>query len=421
MKMNLIEKILAKASGKKEVFPGEIVEAKIDVAMIHDLTGPLTIEQFKKIGAEKVWDANKIVVIFDHLVPASTIEAAELQKMVREFVKEQKIKNFYDVGRGGISHQVMVEKGFVVPGEVIVGADSHTCTYGALGAFSTGIGSTEMAAVFVTGKLWFKVPKVIKICVEGRLQELVTPKDLILSIIGKLGVGGATYKGIEFAGTLIKEMSIDGRMTLCNMVVEAGAKAGIIEADEKVFNYLQGRTKKNFIKISSDSEASYEEEIEFDSSSLVPQIACPPSVDNVKPVVEVEGEKIDQAFIGSCTNGRLEDLRLAAKILKGKKVNQNVRLIIIPASQEIYAKAIEEGLIEIFLESGGIVCNANCGPCLGGHMGLLGENEVCISTSNRNFIGRMGSKKAKIYLASPATVAASAIKGEIIDPRNLGR
>jgi 3-isopropylmalate/(R)-2-methylmalate dehydratase large subunit len=419
--MNLIEKILAKASGKKEVFPGEIVEARIDVAMMHDLTGPLTIEQFKKIGAERVWDANKIVVIFDHLVPASTIEAAELQKMVREFVKEQKIKNFYDVGRGGISHQVMVEKGFVVPGEVIVGADSHTCTYGALGAFSTGIGSTEMAAVFVTGKLWFKVPKVIKICVEGKLQELVTPKDLILSIIGKLGVGGATYKGIEFAGTLIKEMSIDGRMTLCNMVVEAGAKAGIIEADEKVFNYLQGRTKKDFIKISSDSEANYEEEVEFDSSSLVPQIACPPSVDNIKPVVEVEGEKIDQAFIGSCTNGRLEDLRLAAKILKGKKINQSVRLIIIPASQEIYAKAIEEGLIEIFLESGGIVCNANCGPCLGGHMGLLGENEVCISTSNRNFIGRMGSKKAKIYLASPATVAASAIKGEIIDPRNLGR
>ncbi|MEM2895957.1 MAG: homoaconitase large subunit [Candidatus Bathyarchaeia archaeon] len=417
--MNLVEKILAKASGKKEVYPGDIVEARIDVAMMHDLTGPLTIEQFNKIGTGRVWDASRIVIIFDHLVPASTVEAAELQKVVRKFVEEQGIKNFYDVGRGGISHQVMVEKGFVVPGEVIVGADSHTCTYGALGAFSTGIGSTEMAAVFVTGKLWFKVPKVIKICIEGKLQDLVTPKDLILSIIGKLGVGGATYKGIEFSGALIKDMSIDGRMTLCNMVVEAGAKAGIIEADEKVFEYLKGRTKKNFMKISSDSDARYEEEIELEFSKLIPQIACPPSVDNVKPVVEVEGEEIDQAFIGSCTNGRLEDLRLAAKILKGKKINPNVRLIIIPASQEIYAKAIEEGLLETFLESGGIVCNANCGPCLGGHMGLLGENEVCISTSNRNFIGRMGSKKASIYLASPATVAASAIEGRITDPRNL--
>ena len=415
--MNIIEKILANASGKQEVSPGEIVETKIDVAMTHDLTGPLAIKSFHEIGAKKVWDSNKVVIIIDHLVPASSVISAELHKTVRNFAEEQHIENFYDVGRGGVCHQVMPEKGHVRPGEVIVGSDSHTCTYGAFGAFATGIGSTEMAAVFATGKLWFRVPEVIKVDVTGKFKKLVTAKDLTLNIVGKIGADGAIYKGLEFGGSTIRDMTIDGRMVLSNMAVEMGAKAGLIEPDKKTVDYVKARTDKQFTPVKSDPDSIYEKIVNVDISELEPQVAVPHSVDNVKPVSEVEDVKVDQAFIGSCTNGRLEDFRVAAQILKGKKISRGVRLVVIPASQEIYLNAINEGLIRTFMDAGATVGNPNCGPCLGGHMGILAEGETCISTSNRNFIGRMGSTKSFVYLASPATVAASAITGKITDPR----
>jgi 3-isopropylmalate/(R)-2-methylmalate dehydratase large subunit len=415
--MNIIEKILANASGKREVSPGEIIEANIDAAMIHDLTGPLAIKSFREIGAKKVWDSNKVVIILDHLVPASSIISANLHRIVRNFAEEQNIKNFYDVGRGGVCHQVMPEKGHVRPGEVIVGADSHTCTYGAFGAFATGIGSTEMAAVFATGKLWFRVPEVIKVDVTGKLQKMVTPKDVTLNIVGKIGADGAIYKGLEFGGSTIREMSVEGRMVLSNMAVEMGAKTGIIEPDEKTLDYVKARTDKAVKPVKSDPDTTYEQVVEVDVSDLEPQVAVPHSVDNVKPVSEIEDTEINQGFIGSCTNGRLEDLQSAAQILKGKKIARGVRLVVIPASQEIYLKALNEGLIKTFMDAGATIGNPNCGPCLGGHMGILAEGEVCISSSNRNFVGRMGSSKSFVYLASPATVAASAITGKITDPR----
>ncbi|UCE15760.1 MAG: 3-isopropylmalate dehydratase large subunit [Candidatus Bathyarchaeota archaeon] len=417
--MNITEKILAKASGKKEVSPEEIVEAKVDVAMVHDLTGPLSVETFRKIGVEKVWDNQRIVVIFDHLVPANSERSAQLHSIMREFVIEQKIENFYDIGRGGVCHQVMPEKGHVRPGELIVGADSHTCTYGAFGAFATGIGATDMAAVFATGALWLKVPNVIKVNAEGRFQRYVTPKDLILNIIGEIKADGAIYKGIEFAGSTIRNMSIDGRMTMCNMAIEASAKTGIVEPDETTLNYIKERTNKPFQIFKNDPAATYEKILNFDITNMELQVSCPHSVDNVKPVSEVAEVSIDQAFLGSCTNGRLEDLRLAASFLKGKKVKNGVRMIVAPASQEVYLQALQEGLLEIFLKAGAIVGNPTCGPCLGGHLGLLAPGEVCISSSNRNFVGRMGSPKAHVYLASPSTVAASAVTGKITDPRAL--
>ena len=417
--MNIIEKILARASGRGEVSPGEIVEAKIDVAMIHDLTGPLTIESFLKIGAKKVWNSQRIVVILDHIVPASSVKSAELHKAVRNFAEEQKLDNFYDVGQGGVCHQVMAEKGHVRPGELIVGADSHTCTYGAFGAFATGIGSTEMAAVFVTGTLWFKVPHVIIVNVTGQFQSFVTPKDLILDIIGRIKADGAIYKGIEFSGPTIGNMGVDGRMVLCNMTVEMGAKTGIIEPDETTINYVKSRTKDHFNPISSDLDATYKNTLHVDVTDLEPQVSCPHSVDNVKPISDVGKVEIDQAFIGSCTNGRLQDLRLAAELLKRRKIRRGVRLLVTAASQEVYAEALQERIIKTFLEAGATVCNPTCGPCLGGHLGLLAPGETCISSSNRNFVGRMGSPKSHVYLASPATVAASAITGKITDPRLL--
>jgi 3-isopropylmalate/(R)-2-methylmalate dehydratase large subunit len=414
--MNIIEKILANASGKQEVSPGEIVEANIDVAMTHDLTGPLAIKSFNQIGAKKVWNKDKIVIILDHLVPASSVISAGLHKAVRNFAEEQHTENFYDVGRGGVCHQVMPEKGHVRPGEVIVGSDSHTCTYGAFGAFATGIGSTEMAAVFATGKLWFRVPEVIKVNVTGKFQKRVSAKDLTLNIVGKIGADGAIYKGLEFSGSTIRDMTIDSRMVLSNMAVEMGAKAGLIEPDQKTIDYVKARTDKPFNAFKSDEDAVYEKIDDVDVSDMEPQVAVPHSVDNVKPVSKVEGTKVDQTFIGSCTNGRIEDLRAAAQILKGKKIAKGIRLIVIPASQEIYLNALNEGLIKLFMDAGATVGNPNCGPCLGGHMGILAEGEVCISTSNRNFIGRMGSTKSYVYLASPATVAASALTGKITDP-----
>jgi len=418
--MNITEKILAKASGKNTVHPGEIVDANVDMIMVHDLTGPLAVEAFKQIGTENVWDNKKVVIILDHQVPAESIKAAELHKTMRQFAKDQKLR-IYDVGRGGICHQVMPEKGHVVPGTVIVGADSHTCTYGAFGTFATGIGSTEAAAVFATGKIWLKVPEAIKINVTGKFKKYVTAKDLVLNIIGTLGVDGAIYKSAEFTGPAIKEMSIAGRMTICNMAVEMGAKNGIVEPDETTRKFLQGRVKTlpDFAALKSDKDAAYERTMEFNVAKLEPQVACPSSVDNVKAISEVGNVSIEQAFIGSCTNGRIEDLRLAAQILKGKKIKDGVRALVIPASQEVYKQALTEGLIEIFTDAGALVCGSACGPCLGGHIGLLAAGETCVSASNRNFIGRMGSAQASVYLASPATVAASAVTGKITDPRTL--
>jgi len=417
--MNISEKILATASGKDKVSPGEIVEAKVDMAMVNEITGPLTIEAFRKIGIEMVWDNQRIIMVLDHQVPADSVKSAELHKIMRQFAREQNIQNFYDVGFGGVCHQIMLEKGYVRPGVLIVGADSHTCTYGAVGAFGTGIGSTEMAAVFATGKIWLRVPETIRVGVSGSFQRFVTPKDMILNIVGQIRADGAIYKAIEFTGQTIGEMSLGGRMTVCNMAVEMGAKTGIINPDENTSSYVKSQTDKPFEPLTSDPDAEYEKNLEVNVDGLEPQVACPHTVDNVKPVSEVEDVQIDQAFIGSCTNGRLEDLSLAAGFLKGRKVKDGVRMLITPASQEVYLKALQEGLIDIFVKTGACVCNPTCGACFGGHMGLLAPEETCISTSNRNFIGRMGSPKAKIYLASPATVAASAIAGKIIDPRRM--
>lgn len=418
MEMTMAEKILAKASGKKEIKAGEIVMANIDMAMTHDLTGPLSVESFEKIGVDKVWDPEKIVVLFDHQVPADSLEAAGNHILMRKFVKEQGITNFYDV-REGVCHQVLPEKGHVVPGEVVVGSDSHTCTHGALGAFSTGIGSTDMAMVFATGKLWFKVPETIKFQIEGTLEDYVYAKDVILDIIGKMKADGATYKSCEFAGNTIEQMSVSERMVMCNMAIEMGGKTGLVEPDEKTINYLKNRTSKKYEIIKTDDNAKSLKKIKIDVNSLEPQIACPHNVDNVKPISEVEGTPIDQVFLGSCTNGRIEDLRTAAEIVDGNQVSNKVRMLVIPASREVYLRAMDEGLLRIFVDSGALVCNPCCGPCLGGHVGLVGPGEVSLSTSNRNFLGRQGSTEAEVYLSSAAVAAISAIKGEITDPRTI--
>jgi 3-isopropylmalate/(R)-2-methylmalate dehydratase large subunit len=416
MAMTMAEKILAKASGNKESEAGEIIMANIDVAMTHDLTGPLSVESFEKIGLKEVWDPEKIVIIFDHQVPADSIDAANNHMIMRKFVKEQGIDNFYDV-REGVCHQVLPEKGHVVPGEVVVGTDSHTCTHGALGAFATGIGSTDMAMVFATGKLWFKVPETIKFEITGKLQENVFAKDVVLDIIGKIGADGATYKACEFGGETTRNMSISDRMVLCNMAIEMGGKTGLVEPDQKAINYLKGRSTKPYEIMKTDSDAKSLETMYVDVNELEPQIACPHNVDNVKPVSEVEGTHLDQVFLGSCTNGRLSDLRTAAKIMKGKEVSKDIRMLVIPASREVYTKAMEEGLLRTFIDSGALVCNPCCGPCLGGHIGLVGPGEVSLSTSNRNFKGRQGSPDAEVYLSSAAVAAASAITGKITDPR----
>jgi methanogen homoaconitase large subunit len=412
--MNITEKILAKASGLKMVQPGEIIEVMVDLAMTHDGTSPPTIKTFQQI-AEKVWDPDKIVVVFDHNLPANNMASAEFQRITRNFASEQGIENIYTHGEG-ICHQVLPEKGYIKPGTVVVGADSHTCTYGAFGAFATGMGTTDMAVVFATGKTWFMVPAAYKIDVNGVLRDYVTAKDVILHIIGEIGSYGATYKSLEFCGGTIEGMDVAGRMTMCNMAVESGAKNGIMEPNQATLSYLEDRNVLDFEFFSSDEDADYEKDYYFEVDDLQPQIACPNNVDNVYPVSKAAGKSIDQAFIGSCTNGRLEDLRLAAEVLKDGKVHQDVRLIVSPASRTIYLDALKEGLLDTFLRAGAIVLNPSCGPCLGAHMGVITSGEVCLATTNRNFVGRMGDPKSEVYLANPAVVAYSAIKGEIRDP-----
>jgi len=417
MGKTIAEKILARASNRKEVEAGDIVEAEVDLAMSHD-NAALVSKVFGEIGAERVWDPSKIVIILDHRVPANTIKSAEGHKTIRQFVKEQGIENFHDIGEG-ICHQVLPEKGYVKPGMLIVGTDSHTTTHGAFGAFSTGIGATEMACVWATGKLWLKVPETIKIVINGKLKEMVMAKDVILHIIGEIGSDGANYKAIEFYGEVIDEISIASRMSISNQAMEAGAKVAIVPFDEKTEEFLKNRVKGKMEPVYADEDASYEDVLEFEVSNLEPQVACPHKVDNVKNIREVTGIPIDQAVLGSCTNGRLEDLAIAARILEGKKIHDGVRMIVIPASREVYIEAIRKGYIETFLKAGATIINPGCGPCLGAHQGVLASGERAISSTNRNFKGRMGSPDSEVYLASPATVAASALKGEIVDPREV--
>jgi len=422
MGKTLTERIFSRASGK-EVRAGEYVFARIDRAMIHDITGPLAIKAFREIAGEngKVWDSEKIIIAFDHQVPADSINAAENHKMLRKFAEEQGIMN-YDVYEG-IAHQIMVEKGHVLPGMVVVGADSHTCMYGALGAFATGIGSTDMGAVFALGKLWFRVPETIRFDVEGKLEKGVYSKDLILYLIGMVGADGANYKAVEFSGSAIRDMGMSQRFTITNMAIEMGGKSGIIEPDKETERYLKNAgvdvSTEDWEWLKTDENAELLMRYEVNAGNIEPMVALPHSVDNVKPVREVEGVKADQVFIGSCTNGRYEDLKIAAEILKGERVAKGTRLIVIPASRSEYVKALKEGLIDIFIEAGAIVEFPSCGPCMGGSFGLIAGNETSISTSNRNFIGRQGSPEGKVYLVSPATAAATAIYGELTDPREV--
>ncbi|MCK4246867.1 3-isopropylmalate dehydratase large subunit [Candidatus Bipolaricaulota bacterium] len=415
MGMSFAQKVLAAKAGLESVAVGQIVEVEPDYCLSHDNTAAIS-KTFKKIGVERVKYPERFVIVLDHTVPASIEKYALGHKEIREFVREQGIANFYDAGVG-ICHQVLPEKGFALPGKLILGSDSHTTTYGAFGAFSAGVGRSEMAVLYATGKIWLKTPASFKIVISGQLGEPITSKDLILKIIGDIGADGALYRSIEFTGRAIEEMSLSSRMVLSNMAIECGAKNGYIAPDKKTFAFLDGRALREYTPVYPDPDARYEKVLEFDATTLDPQVAKPHTVDNVSPVEEVAGTKIDQALIGTCTNGRLEDLRLTAKILFGNKVAHGVRLLILPASQEVLLGALREGLIETFVEAGALVLNPGCGPCLGAHQGVLAPGEVCLSTANRNFRGRMGSRDAEIYLASPATVAASAITGVITDPR----
>ena len=417
--MTISEQVLARASNKASVQPGEIVIANVDLLMINEITGPLAVEAFEEMGFDRVWDRDKIVAVNDHAIPAVDIKSATLMKKMRMFARAYGIRNFYDVARGGIAHQLLVEKGFVGPGKLVVGADSHTCTSGSVGALSVGVGSTEAGAVMGTGKLWFRVPETMRIEVTGHLKEPVMAKDLILKIIGEVRADGATYKAVEFCGEGISKISIDGRMTTANMSIEMGAKTGIVEPDQTTINYLKAKTGHSVPLIKSDPDAEYAEELQFDASEVEPMVAAPFQVDNVKTVDEVQGTEIDQAFIGSCTNGRKEDLRIAAKIVKNRNIYSGVRFIVIPASTEIYREAMREGILETLLDAGAVISNPTCGPCLGMSQGVLAAEEVCISSSNRNFVGRMGDKSSRVFLASPATVAASALAGRIADPRGV--
>lgn len=416
--MNLAEKILAAHTDKKKVSPGDFVNVRVDLVLANDVTAPIAIREFKKLGVKRVFDSDKIVMTPDHFTPNKDIASAEQVKLMREFCNEQGAL-FYEAGRVGIEHVFLPEQGLVLPGDVVIGADSHTCTYGAVGAFATGMGSTDIAAAMATGDIWMKVPPTIKFVYNGRLPKWVGGKDLILYTIGQIGVDGALYSSMEFIGEAIDALSIDGRFTMANMAIEAGAKAGMFRVDSKTLDYVKQRATRKYTVYEPDKDAEYAQVFEWDVSKLEPQVAFPHSPANTKPVSQAKDIKVNQAVIGSCTNGRLEDLQIAARILKGKRVHPSVRCIIIPGSQKVYLDALSEGLIEIFLKSEAVVSTPTCGPCLGGHMGVLAAGERCISTTNRNFVGRMGSPKAEVYLSNPAVATASAITGKISSPEEL--
>lgn len=421
MAMTITEKILAAHCGKETVVPGELVTAKLDGVLANDVTTHIAVKEFRGMGFADVFNREKIFLVNDHFAPNANVNAATASKVARDFACECAIPHFFDVGKMGIEHALLPEQGLVLPGDVVVGGDSHTCTYGALGAFSTGMGSTDIAVAMGTGELWFKIPKSIKFIYNGSCPQYVTGKDLMLYTIGKIGVSGALYKSMEFTGQAISELEMDGRFTMCNMAIEAGAKNGIIAPDEKTVAYVEAhnRHRRRYTQYSSDENAEYEAVYEWNVSDIEPVVACPHLPGNTKFVSDVKDVRIDQAVIGSCTNGRIGDLRAAAEVFKGHKIADHVRCIIIPATEEIYRQAMHEGLFDIFLEAGAAISTPTCGPCFGGHMGILAEGEVAISTTNRNFIGRMGHKGSYVYLSSPYVAAASAIAGKIVHPREV--
>ena len=419
MGMTMTQKILARAAGLPQVEAGQLIEGRLDLVLGNDITTPVAITEFKKAGLSAVFDKDKIAIVLDHSTPCKDIKSAQLCAACREFAGEHQIAHFYDVGRMGIEHALLPEQGLTAPGEVIVGADSHTCTYGALGAFSTGVGSTDMAAGMATGLAWFKVPSAIKVELTGKLGPYVSGKDVILHLIGAIGVDGALYQSLEFTGEGVASLEMDDRFTICNMAIEAGAKNGIFPVDEKTLDYLKGRVDREFTAFEADPDAAYAREVAIDLSALRPTVAFPHLPSNTKTVDEAAGRPIQQVVIGSCTNGRLKDLREAAAILKGRKVADGVRCIVIPATQQIYLDAMAEGLVADFIQAGAVVSTPTCGPCLGGHMGVLADGEWAVSTTNRNFVGRMGPTSSMIVLASPSVAAASAVAGAIADPAAL--
>ncbi|MDD2421063.1 MAG: 3-isopropylmalate dehydratase large subunit [Heliobacteriaceae bacterium] len=419
MAMTITEKILAAHAGKKSVEPGELIDARLDVVLANDVTAPVAIKEFERAGFTKVFDRDRVVLVQDHFVPAKDIKSAEQSKTVRDFARKHGITHHYDVGEMGIEHCLLPEQGLVGPGDVVIGADSHTCTYGALGAFATGVGSTDVAAGMAVGEAWFKVPETIKFEYTGKLPADVSGKDLILHTIGDIGVDGALYQAMEFTGPAIEELAMDDRFTMANMAIEAGGKNGIFAPDQKTMAYVAERAKRPFKVYTADSDAKYARVIKYDVEKLEPQVAFPHLPENVRPVSEAGHVELDQVVIGSCTNGRLEDLRAAARVLRGKKVHKNVRCIIFPGTQAIYKQAIKEGLMEIFVNAGAAVSTPTCGPCLGGHMGILAAGERALATTNRNFVGRMGHPESEVYLCGPLVAAASAIAGRIVHPREV--
>ena len=421
--MTMTQKILAAHSGNEYVYPGQFIEADLDIVLGNDITGPVAINEFYKMDVANVYDKEKVVLIPDHFTPNKDIKAAELAKALRDFAKEQEIVNYFEVGRAGIEHALLPEQGIVTAGDVIIGADSHTCTYGALGAFSSGVGSTDMAAGMAMGKLWFKVPQAIKFILTGELQKWVSGKDVILHIIGMIGVDGALYSSMEYTGDGVASLTMDDRFTMANMAIEAGAKNGIFPVDEKTLEYIKTHPAKNMTKNSkvyeADEDAEYIATYEINLSEIKPTLSFPSIPDNTKTIDEVGEIVIDQVVIGSCTNGRIDDMEVAAKILKDKKVADNVRCIVIPATQDVYMECVRRGYVDIFIAAGAVFSTPTCGPCIGGHMGVLAPGEKAVSTTNRNFVGRMGHVDSEVYLASPAVAAASAVAGKIADPRNV--
>ncbi|MFN2364596.1 MAG: 3-isopropylmalate dehydratase large subunit [Halarsenatibacteraceae bacterium] len=419
MGMTMVEKILAAHSGRDSLEPGEIVNADLDLVLGNDITTPVAIEEFEKIGVEGVFDRDKIALVPDHFTPNKDINSAGQTKSIREFAADKGITNYFEIGEMGIEHCLLPEQGLVKPGQIIIGADSHTCTYGAFGALGTGVGSTDMAAGMATGKAWFKVPETMKFIFSGKLQPWVSGKDLILHTIGDIGVDGALYRAMEFSGEVIDNLSMADRMTISNMAIEAGGKCGLIAPDETTYKYLEDRVDNDYTVFKSDEDASYYDVIEYDVSELEPQVAFPHLPENTKPISQVGEIQVDQVVIGSCTNGRLKDIREAAEVLKGKKKAAHLRLLIFPGTQDIYKQAMQEGLVEILIDAGAAVSTPTCGPCLGGHMGVLAAGERAVSTTNRNFVGRMGHPDSEVYLSNPAVAAASAIAGEIISPEEV--
>lgn len=417
--MTITEKILARHAGKCSVYPNELLEVRVDLALANDITAPLAIKVFRQMGGQKVFDPERIVLVSDHFVPNKDISSAQQVKTMKTFAGEQGIRNYYELSEGGVEHVILPEKGLVLPGDLVIGADSHSCTYGALGAFSAGVGSTDLAAIMAGGKVWLKVPASIKIILRGEMQRWVRGKDLILYIIAKLGVDGATYKSIEFSGPVIQDLSMDQRFTMANMAVETGAKNGIFAPDHVTRAYISERSGRAPLFLTSDENAFYERVLEIDVDGIGPLVAFPHSPDNVRPLSEVEKIPLDQVFLGSCTNGRLEDLREAAAVLKSRTVAKGTRLIVLPGSSLVYAQALGEGLLNIIVAAGGVIGPPCCGPCLGGHMGILAAGEKGLSTSNRNFRGRMGHPESEVYLSNPAIAAASAILGRIGSPEEL--